>query len=72
MGLNERILTVNELFGGDANEFKKAMTDLNRLSSFDEAKQYLAANVVEKYGWTKRNKKGKAKVLIKTIRRRYA
>jgi len=72
MGLNERILTVNELFGGDANEFKKVMTELNRLRSFEEAKQYLATNVVEKYGWTKRNKKSKAKVLIKTIRRRYA
>ena len=72
MGLNERILTVNELFGGDANEFKKVMTDLNRLRNFDEAKQYLATNVVEKYGWTKRNKKSKAKILIKTIRRRYA
>ena len=72
MGLNERILTVNELFGGDANEFKKVMTDLNRLRNFDEAKQYLAANVVEKHGWTKRNKKNKAKILIKTIRRRYA
>ena len=72
MGLNERILTVNELFGGDANAFKNVMTDLNRLGNFEEAKQYLAANVVEKYGWTKRNKKSKAKVLIKTIRRRYA
>ena len=72
MGLNERILTVNELFGGDANEFKKVMTDLNNLRNFDEAKQYLATNVVEKHGWTKRNKKSKAKVLIKTIRRRYA
>ena len=72
MGLNERILTVNELFGGDAGEFKKVMKDLNKLASFDEAKQYLAANVVEKYGWTKPNKKSKAKILIKTIRRRYA
>lgn len=72
MGLNERILTVNELFGGDANAFKNVMTDLNRLNNFEEAKKYLAANVVEKYGWTKRNKKSKAKVLIKTIRRRYA
>lgn len=72
MGLNERILTVNELFGGDANAFKKIMTDLNNLDSFEAAKQYLAANVVEKYGWTKRNKKNKAKTLIKTIRRRYA
>ncbi len=72
MGLNERILTVNELFGGDAGEFKKTMKDLNKLGSFDEAKQYLAANVVEKYGWTKPNKKNKAKILIKTIRRRYA
>ena len=72
MGLNERILTVNELFGGDANAFKKVMTDLNQLRNFDEAKQYLATNVVEKYDWTKRNKKSKAKILIKTIRRRYA
>jgi len=72
MGLNERILTVNELFGGDANEFKKVMNDLNRFSNFDEAKQYLSANVIEKHDWTKRSKKGKAKVLIKTIRRRYS
>lgn len=72
MGLNERILTVNELFGGDANEFKKVMMDLNTLRTFDEAKQYLATNVVEKYGWTTRNKKDRAKNLIKTVRRRYA
>lgn len=72
MGLNERILTVNELFGGDANEFKKVMSDLNSLNNFEEAKQYLSANVIQKHGWTKRNKKGKAKVLIKTIRRRYS
>lgn len=71
MGLNERILTVNELFDGDANAFKKVMTDLNNLDSFEEAKRYLALNVVGRYGWTKRDKKNKAKVLIKTIRRRY-
>lgn len=71
MGLNERIFTVNELFGGDNDAFNSAMHALNGLSSFDDAKAWLAQNVVAEYGWTKRNKKNKAKEFIKLIRRRY-
>ena len=71
MGLNERILTQNELFGGSKTDFDATMSALNGLKTFDEAKQYLAQNVITKYGWTSKQKQKKAKVLIKLISRRY-
>ena len=71
MGLNDRIAAVNDLFGGDNDAFISAMHALNGLNSFDDAKAWLAQNVVAEYGWTKRNTKKKAKEFIKLIRRRY-
>ncbi len=71
MGLNERIFTVNELFGADNSLYRNTIRDLNALSSFDEAKAYLSANVAEKFNWTQKSKRNKAKIFIKLVRRRY-
>ena len=71
MGLNEKILTINELFDGDHRVFDETVSKLNALSSFEEAKSYLAANVADKYAWATRGKKKKAKIFIKLIKRRY-
>ncbi len=70
MGINERILTVNELFGKDQQAFVSAMSTMNGMTSFDEAKKYLV-ECAEKYNWTSRNKKKKAQVFIKLVRRRF-
>ena len=59
MGLNERIFTVNELFGGVQAVFDETMATLNQFNSFEEAKQYLIRNVAAKYEW--RKKTGKAR-----------
>jgi hypothetical protein len=72
MGLNEKIFTMNELFGGNQPAYDKAMIELNALNNFEEAKAYLIQNVAGKYEWTKRNKKKKAQNFIKLVRRRYA
>lgn len=71
MGLNERIFTVNELFGADNSLYRTVIKDLNNLKTFDEAKAYLSANVAEKYNWTHKSKRNKAKIFIKLVRRRY-
>ena len=71
MGLNERIFTINELFGGDQQLFNNTMIRLNQFSNFSEASQYLAQEVAGKQNWTKKSKKKKAKEFIKLVKRRY-
>lgn len=71
MGLNEKILTINELFGGDNKAFDKALGDLNGLSTFAEAKNYMSENLAAKYDWSSKEKKKKAQIFIKLVKRRY-
>ncbi|MBI1225556.1 MAG: hypothetical protein GC192_10005 [Bacteroidetes bacterium] len=71
MGLNERISTQNDLFGGDASAFDATVATLNQLRSYDEAKDYLVRNVASKFNWAHKDKKEKAKAFIKLVRRRY-
>ena len=70
MGINERILTTNELFDGNGDAMKDALSTINRLSNFDEAKDYLA-NIAEIYDWASKQKKKKAIVFVKLVRRRF-
>lgn len=70
MGINERILTTNELFDGNGDALKDALSTINNLNSFDEAQDYLI-NIGEIYDWTTKKKKKKAKVFIKLVRRRF-
>lgn len=70
MGINERILTTNELFDGNGDAMKDALSTINRLSNFDDAKDYLA-NIAEIYDWTSKHKKKKAKIFVKLVRRRF-
>ncbi|NNE29489.1 MAG: hypothetical protein HKN16_07620 [Saprospiraceae bacterium] len=70
MGINERILTINELFGKDDTFYSEIVTKLNRLANFGEAKLVLA-QLAQKFNWTDEGKKKKAKIFIKLVRRRY-
>ena len=71
MGINDKILTINELFGGDQGLFNTVVSELNGFNSFDKAQEYLIAGVAKKQGWYEDNKKEKATAFIKLIRRRY-
>ena len=72
MGLNERIVTVNELFGGDQSSFDTALTALNQLRSYEEAKDYLIRNVAGRYQWSSKDRKAKAKEFAKLVKRRFS
>ncbi len=71
MGINEKILTVNDLFGGNQQEMENILVALNGLSDFDEAKSVLIRSVATKYDWTNVSKIGKAKNFIKLVKRKY-
>lgn len=72
MGINERVLTLNELFGGDQAAFDETLTALNGFSSYDQAKNYLASTAAPKFNWTEKEKKKKAQAFAKLVWRRYA
>lgn len=69
--INDRLLSVQELFNGDNDLFNATLKKLNTFDSFDEAKTYLASSIASKNKWASKGKKGKAKTFIKTVRRRY-
>ncbi len=71
MGLNEKILTINELFGGDHKAFDAALAELNDLKDFKEAKAYMSEHLAKKYDWSSDAKIKKAQIFIKLVRRRY-
>ena len=71
MGLNEKILTINELFNGNATEYEQTMAELNDLADFDAAKQLLVVGAAKQYEWSTDKKKKKAIHFLKLIRRRY-
>ncbi len=70
MGLNEKIFTIKELFGDDQELFNETLNQLNGLSSFAEAKQLLV-NLAQRFSWTDKARKKKAKNFIKLVSRRY-
>jgi hypothetical protein len=70
-GLNDRLLTQNELFGGSKAVFDEALKDLNNMSSFETAKNVIVSMAV-RYNWTaNEDRKKQAKSFIKLVRRRF-
>lgn len=71
MGINERIFTVNELFGGDSGLFNTTMKELDKLSSLEQARDYIVNNVAVEQNWSSESKIKKAANFVKLIGRRY-
>jgi hypothetical protein len=71
-GLNDRLLTQNELFGGSKAVFDEALKDLNNMSSFETAKNSIVS-MATRYNWTAtEDRKKQAKAFIKLVRRRFS
>lgn len=71
LGVNEKFLYINELFGGNVNQFNSAISELNKGEDFDQARAYMEKELVESNEWMKKTKKTVAKDFIKLVRRRY-
>ncbi len=71
LGLNEKIFTLNVLFGGDRELFENTCTELNKLNSFSEATDILLGGPARKYNWAERESVKMAEHFIRTVARRY-
>ena len=69
IGLNERYLYANDLFEGNMDEFKKAISMLNDFESRSEAKLFFEEQLVSNYGW--KNEDPMVKALESLVDRRY-
>lgn len=69
MGLNERIIFLNELFDSNVPEFEKALDSLNSATNFDEAKQQLMI-LATRFDWSSKEKHAKA--FIRLVKRKHA
>jgi hypothetical protein len=70
-GLNDRLLTINELFGGNKPTFDEAVKDINNASSFETAKGYII-EFAKRYNWTANaDRQKQARIFIKLVRRRF-
>jgi hypothetical protein len=72
LGVNEKIFTINELFGGNKELYDRTVNLINGMSNFEEAKDYLIQNIARTYDWANNTNRKKAKVFIKLVRRRFA
>jgi hypothetical protein len=69
IGLNERYLYSNELFGGNMDLFREALKDLNNRASFEEAKQFLEQDLAVTHNWDLNHELVHALVLL--VERRF-
>lgn len=72
IGLNDKIFTINELFGGDKDLFTNSMAEMNDMNDFEDAKVYLLEKVAKKFDWGQKDNQKKAKRFIKIVQRRFA
>jgi len=72
MGINERMFTIKELFGGNQERFKTVMSDINKLSGYDEAKEYLISGVATELKWDSEAHYKKADKFVKLVQRRFS
>ena len=69
--VNERILIINELFGGDSVRFVDTIRQLNSLQSFSDAKTFLVREVAMANHWANDEKAELASSFIRLVRRKY-
>lgn len=71
IGLNDKISMIKELFSDDQHAFNNALTQLNNIGGFEQAKDYMMRNLVTVYNWGQGNKTERAQQFINLVRRRY-
>lgn len=71
MSINERFITISELFKGSKSKYDEAIQKLNNFENFEQATNYILDNLATKYGWLNKKKTKLAKSFIKKVRRRY-
>lgn len=71
LGINDRIFTLNDLFGGDKSLFDATCRALDDLRSFSEAKDLLINGPAGRFNWADQGKTKMAEQFIRIVSRRY-
>lgn len=71
MSINERFITISELFKGNKSKYDEAIHELNSFNNFEQARNYILNQLIGEYDWTNKKKTKSAKAFIKKVRRRY-
>lgn len=71
MSINERFITISELFKGNKEKYDAAVSALNNFQNFEQAKAYILTHLLGEYDWTSKKKTKSAKAFIKKVWRRY-
>ncbi len=71
MSINERIFTVNELFGGNQEAFDRTIRELNDAPGFEGAKRYLAEHVMGPFEWDDPAKAKKLRQFLSLVQRKH-
>jgi len=71
LGLNERIFTLNELFGGNKSLFDATCAELNLLHSYHEATDLLLEGPAKQFDWSDPTRIKMAEHFIRIVARRY-
>lgn len=69
ISVNQKYMFVQELFGGDANAFQKAISEIEHSLSFDDAVEHLVTNYARQFEWDMNS--DEVKELLKVIFRRF-
>ncbi len=71
LGINDKLLIVNQLFQGKQEAFQETIDVLNAKYSFSEAQSYLIRYVIDKYEWLDEERQPQARDFIKLVERRF-
>lgn len=69
ISVNQKYMFVQELFGGDANGFQKAIAEIEHSISFDDAVEHLVTNYAKQHDWDMNS--DEVKELLKVIFRKF-
>ncbi|GAA5221477.1 hypothetical protein [Membranihabitans marinus] len=71
LGINDKILYINQLFGGEAIPFQEALKKFQSFYTYAEAKEFAISELVEDFHWSKPEKKAIVNAFMKQVRRLY-
>ncbi len=71
MSINERFLTISELFKGNKARYDEAVEVLNNFNNFEQAQAYMIKTLIPELDWTNDKKLNLAKAFVAKVRRRY-
>ncbi len=71
VGINDKILLVNQLFKGDMGKYNEMIDTIDKMDTFQQAKSFIQSEIVDRFNWMDEDKTNAAKGFIRLINRRF-